>query len=69
VFELLDAVVEAVLSLRIDDLETRLTRSGYDVRSLVERFDAKPAALLSGDLDLTHARELMDEMRAASLPT
>jgi hypothetical protein len=38
-----ETVVEAVLSLGIDDLELRLTRSGYDVRSLVEQFDAKPA--------------------------
>jgi hypothetical protein len=63
---------EAVLSLRIDDLEPRLTRSGYDVRSLVEQFDAKPAEirrLLRGDLDPTRARELMDEMRAAGVPT
>ena len=65
-------VVEAVLSLRIDDLEPRLTRSGYDVRSLAEQFDAKPAEirrLLRGDLDPARLRELMDEMRAAGLPT
>jgi hypothetical protein len=65
-------VVEAVLSLQIDDLEPRLTRSGYDVRSLVEQFDAKPSEirrLLRGDLDPTRSRELMDEMRAARLPT
>ncbi|MEA2728130.1 MAG: hypothetical protein QOF70_2605 [Acetobacteraceae bacterium] len=65
-------VVEAVLSLRIDDLEPRLTRSGYDVRSLAEQFDAKPAEicrLLRGDLDPSRSRELMDEMRAAGLPT
>jgi hypothetical protein len=35
-------VVEAVLSLRIDDLELGLTKSGYDVRNLVEQFDANP---------------------------
>jgi hypothetical protein len=62
----------AVASLRIDDLEPRLTRSGYDVRSLAEQFDAKPAEirrLLRGDLDPARSRELMDEMRAAGLPT
>jgi type II secretory pathway predicted ATPase ExeA len=67
-----ETVVEAVLSLRIDDLEPRLTRSGYDVRSLAEQFDAKPAEirrLLRGDLDPARSRELMDEMRAAGLPT
>jgi hypothetical protein len=49
-----------------------LTRSGYDVRSLAEQFDAKPAEirrLLRGDLDPARSRELLDEMRAAGLPT
>jgi hypothetical protein len=67
-----ETVVEAMLSLRIDDLEPRLTRSGYDVRSLVEQFDAKPAEirrLLRGDRDPARSRELLDEMRAAGLPT
>lgn len=67
-----ESVVEAVLSLQIDDLEPRLTRNGYDVRSLVEQFDAKPAEirrLLRGDLDPARSGELMAEMRAAGLPT
>jgi len=67
-----ESVVEAVLSLQIDDLEPRLTWNGYDVRSLVEQFDAKPAEirrLLRGDLDPTRSGELMAEMRAAGLPT
>ena len=66
------SVVEAVLSRQLDDLEPRLTRNGYDVRSLVEQFDAKPAEirqLLRGDLDPGRSQELMDEMRAAGLPT
>jgi hypothetical protein len=65
-------VVEAVLSSKLDDLEPQLTRNGYDLRSLVEQFDAKPAEirrLLRGDLDAGRAQELMDEMRAAGLPT
>ena len=52
--------------------EDGLTRNGYDLRSLVEQFDAKPAEirrLLRGDLDAGRAQELMDEMRAAGLPT
>jgi hypothetical protein len=39
---------------------------------LAEQFDAKPAEirrLLRGDLDPARSRELMDEMRAAGLPT
>jgi type II secretory pathway predicted ATPase ExeA len=67
-----ESVVEAVLSLQIDDLEPRLTRNGYDIRSLAEQFDAKPAEirrLLREDLDPARSRELIDEMRAAGLPT
>lgn len=65
-------VVEAVLSNQLDDLEPQLTRNGYDLRSLVEQFDAKPAEirrLLRGDLDPGRTQELLDEMRAAGLPT
>ena len=65
-------VVEVVLSSQLDDLEPQLTRNGYDLRSLVEQFDAKPAEirrLLRGDLDPGRTQELMDEMRAAGLPT
>src|SRR3954447_12054015 len=65
-------VVEAVLSSKLDELEPQLTRNGYDLHSLVEQFDGKPAEirrLLRGDLDAGRAQELMDEMRAAGLPT
>jgi hypothetical protein len=65
-------VVEAILSRQLNDLEPQLARNGYDIRSLVEQFDAKPSEirqLLRGDLDPGRSRELMDEMRAAGLPT
>ena len=66
------SIVGAVLSRQINDLEPQLTRNGYDLGSLVEQFDAKPAEirqLLRGDLDPRRSQELMDEMRAAGLPT
>ena len=65
------ATVEAVLSRRLDDLEPQLTRHGYDLRSLCEQFDARPAEirqLLRGDLDPARTTELTDQMRAAGLP-
>ena len=64
-------VVEAVLSRQLDELEPRLTRHGYNVRTLSEQFNAKPAEikrLLRGELDAARTRELADEMRAAGLP-
>ncbi len=66
------SIVGAVLSRQINDLEPQLTRNGYDLGSLVEQFDAKPAEirqLLRGELDPRRSQELMDEMRAAGLPT
>ncbi len=64
-------VVEAVLSQQLDEVEPRLTRHGYSVRTLSEQFNAKPAEikrLMRGDLDAARTRELADEMRAAGLP-
>ena len=63
-------VVEAVLSQQIDDLEPRLTRHGYSVRTLAEQFNAKPVEikrLLRGERDAARAREFTDEMLAAGL--
>ena len=61
-----------MLSRKLEELEAQLTRNGYDLCSLVEQFYAKPAEirrLLRGDLDAGRAQELMDETRAAGLPT
>ena len=66
-----EAVVEGVLSRRIDDLEPQLIRHGYDVKALADQFQAKPAEirqLLQGALDPGRSRELVEEMRAAGLP-
>jgi hypothetical protein len=65
------AIVETVLSRRIDDLEPQLTRHGYDVKALCDQFDAKPAEirqLLRGGLNPQRSAELIGKMRAAGLP-
>lgn len=65
------AIVESVLSKQIDDLEPTLTRHGYNVSSLAEQFNAKPAeikSLFRGQLDPVRVRELQEQMLAAGLP-
>lgn len=65
------AIVESVLSKQIDELEPKLTRHGYDVRSLAEQFNAKPAEiklLFRGQLDSARTKELTDQMLTAGLP-
>jgi hypothetical protein len=60
------AIAETVLSRQIDDLEPRLTRNFYTLRSGVEQLDAEPAEarqLLRGELDPERTRQLLDEMR------
>ena len=64
-------IVESVLSKQIDELEPKLTRHGYDVRSLAEQFNAKPAEiklLFRGQLDSARTKELTDQMLTAGLP-
>ena len=72
-------MVEAVLSRQLDDLEPRLTRHGYDVRSversrspdIADKFRVKPADVrlfLQGQLDPTRTRELTEQMLVAGLP-
>jgi hypothetical protein len=64
-------VVETVLSKQINDLEPRLTRHGYNVRSLADQFNAKPVEikrLLRCELDAARTQELTDKMLAAGLP-
>jgi hypothetical protein len=64
-------LAETVLSPRIDDLEPRLTRYGYDVKSIAEEFHIKPADVrlfLQGQLDLARSRELTEQMLVAGLP-
>ncbi len=64
-------IVENVLSRHSDDLEPRLTRHGYSVRSLADQFAAKQGEIrqfLRGDLGGARAQELTQRMLAAGLP-
>jgi type II secretory pathway predicted ATPase ExeA len=64
-------VVHSVLSRHLEDLEPKLTRHGYTVRTLADQFNAKPAEIklfLQGQLDPARTRELSDQMLAAGLP-
>jgi len=65
------ALVEAVLSKHLDDIESVLTRQGYGLRELVQNFEAKPAeirALFVNQLDPVRSDELRDRMRLIGLP-
>ena len=66
-----ETLVESILSKQIDDLEPTLTRHGYNVKSLAEQFNTKPAeirSLFKGQLDAVRAQDLREQMLAAGLP-
>jgi hypothetical protein len=60
-----------ISSRQIVDLEPALTRHGYDVRTLGDRFNVKPIeikALLAGTLHAERTRELTEAMNVAGVP-
>ena len=64
-------LIETILSPQLDELEPRLRRHGYDVRTVAELASARTAdiqALLRGELEATRTREITDRLRAAGLP-
>lgn len=64
-------VVEQVLSRAIDDLETTLTRNGYDAPALIVLLHAKPTEVrdfLAGTLAGDRAREFTEKLRVAGVP-
>ena len=66
-----NTLIDSILSKQIDDLEPTLTRHGYNVRSLAEQFNTKPAEirlLFKGQLDAMRAQDLREQMLAAGLP-
>lgn len=59
------------MSKRIDDIEPRLIRHGYNERVITEQFRYRPAdirRLFKGELDAARAKEMTAEMREAGLP-
>jgi hypothetical protein len=66
-----EAIVDAVLSKQIDDLEPTLTRHGYTAKVLAELLDTRPGevrALFRQTLGVERSRELKEQMLAAGLP-
>jgi hypothetical protein len=60
-----------ISSRQIDDLEPALTRHGYDVRTLADRFNVKPIEIRPfwpGTLHAERTRELTEAMNAAGVP-
>lgn len=65
------AIVESILSKQIDDLELVLTRHGYNINSLAEQFNTKPAEIrlmFWRQLDAVRVQDLQEQMLAAGLP-
>ena len=64
-------ITESVLANDIDDLEPRLTRYGYNIKSLSEQFHLRPKEVryfLNGRLSSERSREITNEMLAAGIP-
>ena len=63
-------IVEATPSPDFDDLEPRLTRQGYSVKVLADRFHARPLEIrrfLNCQLEAGRTRGLAERMRTAGL--
>jgi len=64
-------LLHEVLSKRIDEIEPRLIRHGYNEKVIADQFRFRPAEirkLFKGELDANRSREITAEMREAGLP-
>jgi hypothetical protein len=64
-------LVGALLSPRLDELEPRLRRHGYDIPDLAELINARQGeirSLLRGELEPTRGREITAKLMAAGVP-
>ena len=64
-------VIESILAKDIEGLEPRLTRRGYNVKTLAEAINAQPKivrSFLRGKLSPVQTQEIQVEMLAAGIP-
>ena len=64
-------VIESILAKDIEGLEPRLTRHGYNVKTLAEAINAQPKivrSFLRGKLSPVQTQEIQVEMLAAGIP-
>lgn len=64
-------IVASVIAKDIDELESKLTRFGYNARTLAQILNVRPAVLKSffqGQLPPGRTQELQNEMLAAGIP-
>lgn len=64
-------IMESVLARHLNGLEPKLTRHGYDVKSLAEQFSLRPKEVrffLRGQLAPERTQEITNEMLAAGIP-
>jgi type II secretory pathway predicted ATPase ExeA len=64
-------MIDSVLALDINGLESTLTRHGYSFKVVADLVNARPAEIrsfLQGRLSVSRAQELRDEMLAVGIP-
>jgi type II secretory pathway predicted ATPase ExeA len=64
-------IIESVVAKRIDDLEPRLTRYGYNAKALAGVLNVRPAIVKSffrGQLSPNQTQEIQNEMLAMGIP-
>jgi type II secretory pathway predicted ATPase ExeA len=64
-------IVESVLTKDLNDIEPTLLRNGYNVKTIAELVNVKPAEIrqfLSGRLDAARMQELQNDMLKAGIP-
>jgi type II secretory pathway predicted ATPase ExeA len=64
-------MIDSVLALDINGLESTLTRHGYSFKVVADLVNARPAAIrsfLQGRLSVSRAQELREEMLAVGIP-